>query len=179
MHHLRQHLVDHPKQRRSQIGGHLHRSSVSVDRDREELAGRGDVAALGQVHVKDPIVLIDSSVHVAPDTGNFHIGLIDEPVVTNSVTARFRCFDQLRRESLHPPVDGDVINLETAFREEFLNVAIRQSVAQLPAHRQQYHLWWEPEPRKRSGLSMAAGIHENTIVKPTSSVNATVLFRVG
>jgi hypothetical protein len=31
-----------------------------------------------------------------------------------------------RREPLHPPVDGDVIDLDTALDQQFLNVAVGQ-----------------------------------------------------
>jgi hypothetical protein len=34
---------------------------------------------------------------------------------------------------LHPPVDGDVINVGAAFGEEFFDVSVRESVAELPA----------------------------------------------
>jgi hypothetical protein len=33
---------------------------------------------------------------------------------------------QQRGESLHPPVDGDVIDLDTTLDQQFFNVAIRQ-----------------------------------------------------
>jgi hypothetical protein len=33
---------------------------------------------------------------------------------------------QQRREPLHPSVDGDVVNLDAAFGEQLLNVAVAQ-----------------------------------------------------
>jgi hypothetical protein len=36
---------------------------------------------------------------------------------------------QQRREALHPPVDGDVVDLDAAFGEQLLHVAVRQADA--------------------------------------------------
>jgi hypothetical protein len=36
---------------------------------------------------------------------------------------------QQRREPLDPPVDSDVVDLDTAFGEEFLDVAVGQTEA--------------------------------------------------
>jgi len=35
---------------------------------------------------------------------------------------------------LHPPVQGDVVDLDAAFGQELLEVAVRQSVPEVPAH---------------------------------------------
>jgi hypothetical protein len=43
--------------------------------------------------------------------------------------------DQQRCESLYPSVDGDVVNLDTAFGQQLLDVSIGQPVAQIPAYR--------------------------------------------
>jgi len=37
------------------------------------------------------------------------------------------------RESLHPPIDGDVVDLNAAFGEQFLDVAVGEAKAQIPA----------------------------------------------
>jgi hypothetical protein len=42
--------------------------------------------------------------------------------------------DDQRGEVLHPPVDGDVINIDATLGEQFFDVSVRQSVAELPAH---------------------------------------------
>ena len=52
---------------------------------------------------------------------------------------------QQRRESLYPAVDGDVVSLDTTLGEEFLDVAVGQSEAQVPADRQDNHVGWEAE----------------------------------
>lgn len=63
----------------------------------------------------------------------------------------------------HPPADGDVMNRDATFGEEFLDIAMGESVAEMPAHSQQDHLRREPKPRERSGLSDVAPI------QPTAS----------
>ena len=44
----------------------------------------------------DKARLIDSAVHVAPDTGDADVGFVDEPAATDRVPARSRGIDQLR-----------------------------------------------------------------------------------
>jgi len=66
----------------------------------------------------------------------------------------------------HPPVDRDVVNLDAAFGKEFFDIAIRQAVAEVPAHGEQDHLWRKPAAGKRSGPSKAAAIHSHTLVGP-------------
>jgi len=72
---------------------------------------------------------------------------------------------------------SDVINLDTAFGEEFFNIAIRQPVAEVPAHSQQGHLRREPIPGKRGGLNRAAAIHQNVLPSGIRSVKAMVPSR--
>ena len=57
--------------------------------------------------------------------------------------------DELGREGLHPPVDRDVIDLDAAFGQQFLDVAVGQSVAQVPAHRDRDRLPREAVARRR------------------------------
>ena len=63
--------------------------------------------------------------------------------------ARSGYVDEERGEAMHPPEQGDVIDLDTTLREQFFEVAIRQTEPQTPAHRQHDHLRWEPEPHER------------------------------
>jgi len=46
--------------------------------------------------------------------GYLHVRLVDEPPVTGRMAAGPGSFDELGGEPLHPPVDGDVINGDTA-----------------------------------------------------------------
>jgi hypothetical protein len=59
-------------------------------------------------------MLVDRPVQVSPLAGHLHVRLIDEPPVTGSMAARPGSFDELGGEALHPPVDSDVINGDTA-----------------------------------------------------------------
>jgi hypothetical protein len=59
--------------------------------------------------------------------------------------------DQQRSERLHPAVDGDVIDYDPTLREEFLDIAVRQSVTQIPAHGQDDEVWRESVTRERRG----------------------------
>jgi hypothetical protein len=52
---------------------------------------------------------------------------------------------QQRREPQHPPVDGDMVDRNAALGEQLLDVAIRQAVAQVPAHCQHDDVGWEAE----------------------------------
>jgi ABC-2 family transporter protein len=48
-----------------------------------------------------------------------------------------------------PPRASDVINLDTAFGQQFLHVPVGQAVARIPAHRHREHVGWDPEARER------------------------------
>jgi hypothetical protein len=41
-----------------------------------------------------------------------------------------------------------VVDLDTAFGQQFLHVSVGQAVAQIPAHRDRDDLGWEPETRE-------------------------------
>ena len=94
------------------------------DRGVEEPAGRGRVASSRYVYINDLAVLINNPIHVTPYTGDLDIGLVNDPTIPDLVTAWSGRFDQLRCETLHPPKDGDMVHLNTAFGEEFLDVAV-------------------------------------------------------
>ena len=57
--------------------------------------------------------------------------------------------DQQRREALHPPVQGDVVDLDTALGQQLLEVPVRQPEPQVPPHRQDDHLRREPVADER------------------------------
>jgi hypothetical protein len=56
-----------------------------------------------------------------------------------------RRLDELRREPLDPPVDGDVVDGDTALGQQLLDVPVGQAIAQVPAHRDRDHLPRKPE----------------------------------
>jgi hypothetical protein len=146
----RQQVGQHRRVDRRGVGHHLDRLRPQrLQGASEEPASRGSVPAGRHQHVDDLPVLVNSPVHVPPDTVDLDIGLVDEPAVTRRVAGEPGSVGQQRGEPLHPPVHGDVIGLDTAFGEQFLDVAVRQVVAQVPAHRHHDHLRRKPEPRER------------------------------
>jgi hypothetical protein len=96
-------------------------------------------------HVDDLAVLVDRAVNVPPVARDFDVGLIDEPAPPYDMAARSCRVDQQRRETLHPPKQGDVIDVDAALSEELLEIAVRQSEAEIPADCQHDHLGREPE----------------------------------
>jgi hypothetical protein len=49
------------------------------------------------------------------------------PAIADDVLAGSGSLCELRCEPLHPPVDRDVVDLDAAFRQELLHVAVRQT----------------------------------------------------
>ena len=181
MHRLWDQLVDYAQQRRGQISGDLSGSSVGHHRCFEEVSGCTEVSSLGDVHVNDLAVLVHGPVHVPPRAVDPDVCFVCEPAVTDAVTTGSGCVDEEWCESLYPPVDGDVINVDASFREEFFDVAVRQSVTQVPAHSQQDHLRREPVPGKGSGLNTATTIHLHTLAAshPIRQCNGAPLIAPG
>ena len=74
------------------------------------------------------------------------------PAIPHEVLAGSRGLGELRGEALHPPVDGDVVDLGAAFRQEHLDVSVGKTEPQVPADRQGGHLGREAVPGEgRSG----------------------------
>jgi hypothetical protein len=116
----------------------------------EEPAGSGRVAPWGDEHVDDLAELVDGLVGVAPPSGDLQVGLVDLPAITDAVAAGPGSLGQQGREALDPAVDGDVVDLDAAFGQQLLDVAVRQREAQVPAHRQHDHIGREAEASERS-----------------------------
>ncbi len=70
----------------SEISDDFVRLTVSIECSVEERSGRFKVAARGDEYVYDLAVFINGSVDVAPDTGDFDVGFVDEPASTNMVS---------------------------------------------------------------------------------------------
>jgi hypothetical protein len=94
-------------------------------------------------------VLVDGTIDLAPRAGDLHVGLIDEPPRPDGVATWSCRVDQRRCEALHPPVQGDVIDVAAALGEELLEVSVRQAKSEIPTHRQHDHLGREPEAHER------------------------------
>src|SRR5687768_16585474 len=68
---------------------------------------------------------------------------------------------QRRCEALDPALDRDVVDLNSAGYEQFLDVAAGQAVAQVPAHRDHDHVGRELEPGKTPSSVATTGVNES------------------
>src|SRR5918997_1393799 len=132
------------------VGGDLHRDdSRGGQCPGEETPSRGTISPCGYVHVDDLPELVDRPVDVAPPTGHFDVGLVDPPAVADTVPARACRVCEQRREALHPAEDADVVDLHSALSQQLFNIAIRQSVTEVPAYCEHDHFPWESEAGER------------------------------
>jgi hypothetical protein len=124
--------------------------------------GRHPVPPRGDEHVNHLPELINCSVYVPPLPGDLHVGLIHEPAISYSVPAGAGSLSQQRREPLHPPVHSDMVDLHTTLSQQFLDIAVRQAEAQVPANSHDDHVGREAEAgegRPHSGSrARAAGL---------------------
>jgi hypothetical protein len=121
---------------------------VSRGPDEESPCG-GGVALFGQQHVDNLPVLVDRPVEEPPSAGDLDVGLIDEPPVPGGAPDRAAGVGEQWGEPLHPPVDRDVVDVDTTLGQQLLHVAVGRAVAQVPADRDRDHLRWEPESSER------------------------------
>ena len=116
-------------------------------------------------------MLVDGPVEIGPRTGDLQVRLVGEPPVTRGMTARAGGLDELRGETLYPPVDGDVVNGNAALGEQLFDVTVGQAVPQVPPDRERDHLRGEPE-------ACEAEVVRRAVTRPVSghprSTNATV-----
>ena len=174
----RNQVLDHVRQRRRPVGDDLTRVTVDSQGSGEERPRGGDVATLRDVHVDHLAVLVDRPVDVGPDPGDLDVGLVDEPAIPGQVPDRPGRVDQQRREPLHPPIEGDVVDLDATLGEKLFEVPVGQPVPQVPAHRQQDHLGRETESSEPRGhrhrrSRTASALHRATLTATVRSVNAT------
>jgi hypothetical protein len=121
----RQQLLEHRRVHRRVIGNDFDRHDLcGADGLLEEAAGGPRVPPYGHRDVDDLAELVDRAVDVPPPTGDLHVGLVDLPAITNRMPTGPGRLGQQRRESLHPAVDGDVVDRDAAFGEQFLDVAV-------------------------------------------------------
>jgi hypothetical protein len=99
----------------------------------------------GDEHVDDLPELVDRTVrHSAtgpPPSGRAHRPASDRQRHADRAGPPRRA----GRCSEAPPVDGDMVHLDTALGEQFLDVAVGQPKAQVPADRQDDDVGWEAE----------------------------------
>ena len=116
--------------------------------------------------------MIDRSIHVPPLTGDLHLDLVHLPAATDGVAAEPSGLGYQRREPLHPPVDGDMVDLDATLGEQLLDVTVGQAEAQLPADRKDDELGREAEAGKGgahdgSRARAAAGLHASSVATST------------
>jgi hypothetical protein len=100
------------------------------------------------------------------------------PAIADLVPAGPGGLSQQRREPHDPAVDSDVVDLDPALGEQFLDVAVGQREAQVPADGQDDHLGREAEAsegRSRNwSRARAAGSHDNSLpTQDSQAANAT------
>jgi len=98
-----------------------------ADSPLEEPASCSAVAPRGDEHVNDLPELVDGAVDIAPLAGDLQVGLVDLPAVANGVSAGPGGLGEQAGEAEHPPVDGEVVDLDTALSEEFLDVPVGEA----------------------------------------------------
>jgi hypothetical protein len=95
------------------------------------------------------------------------MGLVDLPAVADGVVAGPGGLGQQWRKPHHPAIHRDVVDLDPAFGEQLLEVAVGQAEAQVPAHREHDHIGREAEPgERRPGVRSrpgAAGSHAGSL----------------
>jgi hypothetical protein len=143
----RQDIVEHPRVDRCPVGRDLHRYAAMGERASEEVSRSCRIPAPREQDVDHLPMLIHSPIQIGPAAGDLDVGLVDEPAITHGVPGGSRRVDELGSERLHPPVDSHMINLDATFGEQLLDIAIRQAVTQVPAHRDSDHLAREPVAR--------------------------------
>jgi hypothetical protein len=65
-------------------------------------------------------------VDVVPDPGALDIGFVDEPAIPDHMPTRPGRLDQQGCEPQHPPIEGDVVDLDTTLGEKRFEVAVGQ-----------------------------------------------------
>jgi hypothetical protein len=106
-------------------------------------------------------------VHVAPPPSDLHIGLVHLPAIADPMSAGPSSLGQQRREPLHPPIDGDVVDLDATLSQELFDVAVGQTEAQVPADRDDDDIGWEAKAgESRAGTwsqTRAASSHAGSL----------------
>src|ERR687894_381652 len=86
------------------------------------------------------------AVQIYPLPGNLDIDLIHEPPITGGMPARSCRVDEQWGEPLHPAGDANVVDLPSAFGQQLFNIAVGQSVTEIPTHCKHDHLRRDRKP---------------------------------
>jgi hypothetical protein len=121
----RQQLLEEPGVDSVPVGGDLHRADPGpAYGPLEEPPGCLGVPARREEHVDDLAELVDGPEQVAPRPSDLQVGLIHVPVTPDDVPAGPSGLGELRGESLDPPVDAHVVDIDSALCQELLHVPI-------------------------------------------------------
>jgi hypothetical protein len=112
----------------------------------EESPRGRQVPLLGHQHVNDLPELVDRPVQIDPPASDLDVGLVDKPPITRGMPAESGGVDQQRSEPLHPAIDRNVVDIDTALGQQFLDIAVGQAIPEVPAHRHHDHIRREAEP---------------------------------
>ena len=144
-----QQLLQYRRVHRRPIGGDLGGPELGrADGPLKEPPGSRGISPRGDEHVDDLPELVDRAIEVAPLPGDPHLGLVHRPAISHGVATRSGSLGQQRREPKHPSIHRDVVDLDATLGQQFLEVAVRQPEAQLPADRQHDRLAREAKPAK-------------------------------
>jgi hypothetical protein len=104
--------------------GRLERALAEADK------ARGDSAEGELTRANDLTGLVNGAAEVGPATGNLDAGFVDEPPIPDHVPRRPGGGDELRCKGLHPPVDGDMIDVNAPLSQQLLDPDRRASTQQ-------------------------------------------------
>lgn len=79
--------------------------------------------------------MVDRPVRVSSDAGDFDVGLIYAPPGLQPLDGTAERVGQQRCEALHSAEQCDVIAMTPRVGEQVFDVAVPQSVAEVPSHR--------------------------------------------
>ena len=124
-----------------------------AERLAEQALGRRGIAQRREQEVDSGTRGIDGPVEVTPSALHSNICLIDPPGFVGRLELTAQPLFQFGTVTLHPTPDRRVIRLQTALGEQFFDIAQRQRVAEIPAHRAKNQLWRRLPPLEdcRSG----------------------------
>jgi hypothetical protein len=165
----REQLVDDAEVEAVPVGGDLHgRDPGPVDRSVEEATGCLFVPPWREEDVDDLAELVDGPEQVAPGPAHPHVRLVDVPAITHHVPTCPSRFDELRGESLDPPVDAHVVDLDAALSQKLFHIPVRQTEPQVPPHRQRDHFRRKPVPgeggaRRWEGVRVSLRSHRASL----------------
>jgi hypothetical protein len=136
------------------------------------------VAARREEHIDDLAELVDRTIDLAPAARDLQAGLVDLPAVSDDMPTRSGSLGKQRGEPQHPLVDRDVVDLDAAFGEQLLDVALGQAKAQVPADGKHDHIRREAEtgegrPCNRIGPDAASSHDTSLAARDPVSANAT------